>query len=201
MKHLFMFFALFILVIPSAQATENRMLVTDIHQFINSANSAINNPNLHVGRNFLNRTTANNAVFQNKVSVYHQANPWNRVRYNNPAAYGAYYRYPSNPYYSPTSARSLKKWDHVNLLESKKRMIPGYQAHMEITGTTINPYGQSAVVDLDMKEYSMSYTPYHPSLTQKMMHANSKCKMYLSKQGEDLLMTRMDCNTNTNLPF
>lgn len=203
MKYLFMAFALFAMTTSQAQATENRILVTDIHQFINSANSAINSPNLHVGRNFINRTTTENAIFKNKVSIYNQTvNPWNRVWYNSPAtAYGVYYRYPHNPYYNPTSMNSLRKWDHINQLENKKRMIPGYQSHMEITGTTVNPYGQSAVIDVDMKEYSMSYTPYYPSLSTQIQHASSKCKMYLSKMGSDLLLTRMDCNTNSSLPF
>lgn len=202
MRFLFTFFALLVMVMPSAHATENRIMVTDIHNFVNNANSALNNPNLHVTRNFLNRTTAENAVFENRIAVYTPgADPWHRVWYNNPA-YGHYYRYPQNPYYNPTSMRNLTKWDHINTVENKKRMIPGYQARMEVTNTVISPYGGTAIVDVDMKEYSLAYTPYHPNLTQQVLNANSKCKLYLSKMGNhDIVLSRMDCNTNTNLPF
>lgn len=207
MRFLYVFFALVVMAaVQPAQAMENRISVTDIHNFINNTNSALNNPNLHVARNFLNRTTAENAVFENTVSVYdnYAANPYDpyhRVWYNNPA-YGYYYRYPLNQYYAPTSMHSLKKWDMINQIENKKRMIPGYQAKLDITDTVISPYGGTAVVDIDLKEYSTAYNPYMPGLTQSVLNANSKCKMYLSKKGDnDMLLTRMDCNTNTNLPF
>lgn len=202
MRSILMLFAFLVVAIAPAQATENRMTVTEIHNFIGQANSAINNPNWDVSRSFLNRTTAENAVFENRVSVYNNyAHPYHRVWHNNPY-YGSYYRYPMNPYYAPTSMRAAKKHDHINMLASKKRMIPGYHAHMDITDTTINPYGSSAVIDIDMKEYSLSYTPLHPTLATRVLHANSKCKMYLTKMGQnELILTRMDCNTNTNLPF
>lgn len=201
MKYFFMFFAFLVMAIPPAQATENRMTVTEIHNFIGQANSAVNNPNMHVARNFLNRTTAENAAFDNRVSVYNGHDPYYRVWYNNPA-YGSYYRYPYSPYYASTSSRALHKWDHINLIENKKRMIPGYQAHMNVLDSTINPYGRTAVVDIDLKEYSLAYTPHHPTLASRVLHANSRCKMYLSKMGSDeMVLTRMDCNTNTNLPF
>jgi len=203
MRFLLTVFALMVMVVPSAQATENRITVTDIHNFVNNANSAVNNPNMHVARNFLNRTTAENAIFENRIAVMNGVNPYHRVWYNNPAyAYGYYYRYPMNPYYAPTSARSLTKWDHINMVENKKRMIPGYQARMDITNTVVSPYGDSAVVDVDLKEYSLAYSPYTPTLTQQMLNANSKCKLYISKMGHhDMVLSRMDCNTNTNLPF
>ncbi len=201
MRFVLTFLALLVMAVPSAQATEDRIMVTDIHNFVAHANSAINNPNMNVGRNFLNRTTAENAIFENRVAVYTPADPWHRVWYNNPA-YGYNYRYPLNPYYNPTSMRNLGKWNHINMLESKKRMIPGYRAEMEITNTVISPYGGTAIVDVDMREWSLAYTPYHPTLSQQVLNANSKCKLYLSKMGDhDVVLSRMDCNTNTNLPF
>ena len=201
MRFTLMLFALLVMAIGPAQAAENRITVTEIHNFIQNASHAINNPNRHVARNFLNRSTADNAVFVNRTAVNNTGTYWHQAWYGNPA-YGAYYRYPLNPYYSPTSVDQLGKWDNINLLENKKRMIPGYQAALDVTGTNIHPYGGHAVVDLDMKEYSLSYSPYQPNQAGRTMHANSKCKMYLSKLDDNnIVMTRMDCNTNTNLPF
>ncbi|MCB9991925.1 MAG: hypothetical protein H6867_11265 [Rhodospirillales bacterium] len=202
MRFALMCLGLLVMAAAPASATEHRITVTEIHNFVQKTAHAMNDPNRHTARSTLNTALAENASFSNKVSVYNPAGLWHQAWYGHPAAYGAYYRYPTNPYYNPTSLSSLRKWDQINLLENKKRAIPGYEATMDITGTTINPYGTSAVVDLDMKEYSLAYTPYHPTLAGRVLHANSKCKMYLSKvNARDLMMTRMDCNTNTNLPF
>ena len=201
MRFIFMLFALVVMGMPQAQATENRILLTDIHSFVGQANNAINNPNMHVSRNFLDRTTADNALIQNRLSVYGGARALNRVWYNHPA-YGSYYRYPLNPYYTRTGSESLRKWDFINKVEDKKRMIPGYRALLTVEDTVINPYGTSAVVDVDLKEYGASYSPYYAGLVDQVKHSHGKCKMYLSKIGSrDLVMTRLDCNTNTSMPF
>lgn len=209
MRFLLTALALLMMAAPAAQASENRITVSDLYNFVSNTNSAINNPNLHVSRDFLNRITADNAVFDTTVAQYNYgynynyADPWHRVWYANPA-YGYYYRYPYARYYGygPTSMRSMTKWDHINTLENKKRMIPGYKAQMEITNTLISPYAGTAVVDVDLKEYSLAYSPYTPALTQHVLNANSKCKLYLSKRSiGDIMLSRMDCNTNTSLPF
>lgn len=202
MKILYMLFAVMVMAIPPAKAEENRaMTVPEIYNFVSSTNSAVNSPNLNTASGFLNRTTAENARFENRVAVYNGGSPWVSAWYGQPT-YSAYYRYPLSPYYSQASMRTLGKWDHINTLMHRKRMVPGYRAHMEITGTTVNPYGQSAIVDVDWKEYSLAYSPYQPSLATQAMNTNARCKMYLSKMGEhEIMLTRMDCNTNTNLPF
>lgn len=199
MRFLVTIIALALMTAGPAQAMENRITTMDIHNFVQNTNSAINHPNQHVTRSFLNRAAADNAVFVNQVAVYNPG-AWQQAWYGHPAS-GYYYRYPLNPHYSPTSASHLGKWDHIYMLENKKRTIPGYRANMDVTGSRISAYGGTAVVDINLKEYSLAYTPYNPALTDLVMHANSTCRMYLSKVGEDMMMTRMDCNTNTNLPL
>ncbi len=201
MRLFVMMCALMVMVMPQAQAMENRIHVGDLYNFVSDKNSAVNNPLISVSRNFLNRTTAENAIFENRVALHGAAHQWHRVYHAHPSHW-AYYRYPWSPYYNPVSMRSMSKWDQINMLENKKRNIPGYQARIDITNTVINPYGTTAIVDVDLKEYSLAYTPYSPALTTRVLHANSKCKMYLSRMGtNELVMTRMDCNTNTNLPM
>jgi hypothetical protein len=88
------------------------------------------------------------------------------------------------------------------MFTDKKQRIPGYRTELKITDTTISPYGSTAVVDLDLREYSLAYSPYTPNLSQRVMHSSGKCKMYLSKVSEiQLLVTRLDCNTQSTLPY
>ncbi len=199
MKLLLSFFAVMILVMPQAQATENRMTVTDIHNFVSAKQDAMNSASLTATRNFLNRSTAENAVIERRVAQLEFHPGWNAVTHTRPY-YGYAYRYPVTPHYRLASHDRLGKWDNINMVEHKKRTIPGYENEIKITGTTINPYGRTAVVDLDMHEFSLAYNPYRTNLTERVLHANSKCKMYLTKLATDqIVMTRMDCNTNSNL--
>ncbi len=198
MRFLLTIFALLVTAVAPATAAE-RISVSDIYNFVENTNHAINNPNRHVARNHLARTTADNAIFVNHVAVLPSPGTWQAAW---ASAYSNYSRYPLNPYYTRTSTGSFSKWQTIDQLEVKKRTIPGYQAQFDVTQTEINAYGTLATVDVDLKEYSLAYTPYNPTLTTKVMHANSKCKLYLSKAGNsDIVLSRMDCNTNTNLPF
>lgn len=198
MRFLLTIFALLVTAVAPATAAE-RISVSDIHNFVENTNHAINNPNRHAARNYLASTTADNAIFVNHIAVLPQPGTWQAAW---AGTYSGYSRYPLNPYYTQTSTGNFSKWQTIDQLESKKRTIPGYQAQLDVTETKINAYGTAATVDVDLKEYSLAYTPYNPTLTTKVMHANSKCKLYLSKAGNsDIVLSRMDCNTNTNLPF
>jgi len=201
MRLIFSFLALMLVAMPQAQATENRILLNEIHNFIGQTNNALNNPNRHVSRNYLDRVTADNAMIQNRMSVFNGSHHLLRARYGNPA-YSAYYRYPLNPYYTHTASKTLRKWDFINTVEHKKQTIPGYRALIAVENTVINPYGSSAVVDVDMKEFGATYSPYYAGLIDQVKHSHGKCKMYLNKVNDkDLMLTRMDCNTNTSMPF
>ena len=80
-------------------------------------------------------------------------------------------------------------------------MIVGYKPEFVVTGIKMRPYASSAVVDVSLREYSTQYAPYYSHLTAGVLHANSKCKMYLSKHRGELFLTRMDCNTTSNMPM
>jgi hypothetical protein len=191
-------FALLIFVAAPAHASE-RLTVHELHNFVNDKNHAMNNANLNVARAFLARTTSENAIFDQRINTYqHNYGYMNHVYYGHPAM-SPYYRYPYNPYFKRTSTRSVGKWQQISLLEHKKMNIPGYRAVLNIENTVINPYATSAVIDIDMKEFGTAYNPASPTLASRVLHANSKCKAYVSKLNGNLILNRMDCNTNSNI--
>ncbi|NCC21152.1 MAG: hypothetical protein EOM26_01670 [Alphaproteobacteria bacterium] len=195
--------AVCVLAVPPAQAAEERISVHDIHTFVTEANSALNNPNPMVGRTFLLRNVAENAIFENNIETQAPGHPAFRDVWYRNTYYPYYYRYPyaHYPYYSTTSFEQLGKLDQIGLFENKKRLIVGYQQEYVVTGIKMRPDASMAVVDVDLKEYSTRYAPYSPYLTSGVLHGNSKCKMYLSKYNGRLFLARMDCNTVTAMPY
>jgi hypothetical protein len=95
----------------------------------------------------------------------------------------------------------MNKDDMIGLFQAKKHDIAGYWTDIAMTDGAIRPYGRSAVIDVDMKEYSLGYAAGSPNLATRILHANSKCKMYLGKSNDQVFISRMDCNTNTSMPF
>jgi hypothetical protein len=95
----------------------------------------------------------------------------------------------------------------ISKLETKKRTIPGYQSMFEVSEMTISPLADSAVVDVSFKERSLTYVsgltysnvPYYNQHVNLDTHA--KCKMHLAKMDNLVYLTRMYCNTSTNLPM
>lgn len=194
-------FAFMLIVVPQAEASEDRITQSEIYNFVQDANLALNNPDVRVGRQFLNQHISDNALISHNMSVYQHAYPYSYVAHNNPA-YSSYYRYPLNPYFSASGAMSLSKWQEIRYFEDKKRLISGYSSDLNVTNINMRPYANTAVVDIAIREHSVGYAPYNPGLTAKVMHANSRCKMYLGRSAHHTIyVTRMDCNTNTNLPI
>ena len=194
-------FAVMLMAVPQANATDKRITISEIHSFIHTANASLNHYDLRVNRDFMEKHVSDNAIFTHNMSVYQPAHPYANVYHNNPA-YSAYYRYPLNPYFSASGSMTFSKWQEQRYFEDKKRVIAGYSTDWSATNVNMRPYANMAVVDLDMREYSIGYAPYNPNLTSRVLHANSRCKMYLGRTPSDALhITRMDCNTNTNLPI
>ncbi len=187
----------------TAHAAGNRITVNEVHAFVAQANDALNNPNIMAGRNFLQHNVAENAMFENSVESYAPGHPmyadvWYRQTYQ---GYAYRYPYPYYPYHKTTSFQQMRKWDKISAFENKKRLIVGYAPEFTITGVKMRPDASAAVVDVDLKEYSTRYAPNSLNLTSSVMHANSKCKMYLAKARMQVFMTRLDCNTVTSMPF
>jgi|AntRauTorckE6833_2_1112554.scaffolds.fasta_scaffold29785_2 hypothetical protein len=183
----------------SAQASEDRLTVSEIYNFIELKEDAINTLDRRAGKTFLDRNIASSAVFENRIANYNGA-------YNHyvPAFYGQqnHWRYPQVAGYVPTSYNALSKWQYINVLQDKKARIPGFKADIEVTKINIRPFGQSAIVDLDINEESMAYTGYHVAygqqLTQRVVHSKSKCKAYIAQNlNNEAVLTRLDCNTNS----
>jgi hypothetical protein len=201
MRHALLALVVCCLAVAPAHASENRILVSEVHHFVTLLNDALNSNDRRVSRGHLENITSDNVNISMQTSRYGSQYQLQNVWYNHPQ-YGAHYRYPVNPYYMQSGVVPMKKWDFISRNDYKKRMIPGYRAQAELTNHAINPYGSTAVLDVDLKEYGSIYSPYYAGLVQHVKHSHSKCKIYLSKVSDkDLMMTRMDCNTNTSLPF
>lgn len=201
MRLLLTLFAFMLIAMPQAHADNDRITTSEIYNLVQDMNLALNNPDTRVGRQFLNQHISDNALFSHNMSVYQQAHPYSYVWHNNPA-YSAYYRYPLNPYFSASGAMSLSKWQEIRYFEDKKRLIAGFQTEINVTNINMRPYANTAVVDVAIREHSIGYAPYNPGLTSQIVHSNSRCKMYLGRSAHHTIyVTRMDCNTNTNLPI
>ena len=183
-----------------AQASE-RLQVHDVHNFVSKLNGAVNDVNTVRGRNTLENMISNQAVFEDNVNSYN----YNYNHWVNNAYYHPYYnyRYPYYQGYNNVGYRSLNKWEQISKLEMKKRSVPGYKGLFQASNMTISPTADSAVVDISFKEQSLTYAPgyaphyYHYS----SLNTNASCKMHLAKQNNVVFLTRMYCNTNTNLPL
>lgn len=197
----------------NAQAAEDRLKVGDVHSFISLLNNAVNNVNTPNGHKQLENMILNQATFEDNVNsqTYNQIQ-WAANPYNN--YYG--YRYPYYQGYTNVGYRSLNKWEQISKIETKKRTVPGYQAMFELSNITISPLADSAVIDVDFKEQSATYAPNYygyngygygyghaPYYYQHVnLNTHSKCKMHLAKMGNNVVyLTRMYCNTSTNLPL
>lgn len=180
-----------------------RMSVSEVHGFIAGLNSAMNDVNLVNTRNKLDRMISSNASFENNVnSRFLPHHTWvNNAHYYNNFAYR--YPYAYHPHLAKTGFQALGKWDKISLVETKKSTIPGYKAQFELSSLTMSPMADTAVVDVDLKEFSLSYAsglaPYY--YTHSNLNGHSKCKMYISKNNRRVALDRLYCNTNTNLPL
>ncbi|NCO02656.1 MAG: hypothetical protein GW903_00510 [Alphaproteobacteria bacterium] len=179
-----------------------RMSVSEVHSFIAGLNTAINSPSLLDSRNQLDRLIASHASFENNVNATvlpHHTWVNNAYYYNN---YAYRYPYAAHPY-AKTGFQAMGKWDNISLIETKKRTIPGYKAQFELGSLTMSPMADTAVVDVDLKEFSLTYAagyaPYY--YTHSNLNGHSKCKMYISKDNKRVALDRLYCNTNTNLPL
>mgnify|MGYP004231329667 CR=1 FL=1 len=183
----------------SAQAND-RLMVNDIHNFVSKMNGAIMDVNTLRGRNTLENMISSDAMFEENVNTQAYQTYWVNNYYNQ-AYYG--YRYPYHPNYANVGFRATNKWEKISALETKKRTIPGYRAYIDINDMTISPLADSAIVDIDFKEQSLTYAPgYAPYYYQHAsLNTHSKCKMHLGKRNDMIFLTKMVCNTNTNLPL
>jgi len=187
----------------AAHAVEQRLKVSEVHEFLADMNYAINNPTWNKGQAFLNQAISGNAVFESEVSTP-GLNYWPHGTMVNNSMYYPYYayRYPyAHTSYIKTGFNVLNKWEMISSMERKKQIIPGYEGRMELTEVNMPANALSAVVDVDFKEYSLAYGPYAPQFAHQRLAAFSKCKLYLSKHNYEVFLSRMDCNTNANMPL
>lgn len=184
----------------SVEAAE-RLRVHDVHNFVSGLNIAVNSLNTIGGHNKLENMISNQASFEDNVNTHNYNNRYLVNNTYNQQYYG--YRYPYNQAYTNVGYRANNKWEEISKLETKKRTIPGYKGVFSINEMTISPLADSAVVDVEFKEQSLTYAPgYAPYYYQHAnLNTHSKCKMHLGKMNDTVYLTRMYCNTSTNLPL
>lgn len=197
---------------PAAEANE-RLRVNDIHNFISNFNGAINSASFHNGRSHLDTLISNQATFENNVNNFN-----NSHLVNNHYNYGYYgYRYPYHTVHTNIGFKSYDKWEKIRNLETKKRTVPGYRAALNVDKIIISPTAETAVVDVDFREQSVTYNGYNYNgynaynngyygyaphhYNHVNLNTHSKCKLHLAKARDQVFLTRMYCNTNTNLPL
>jgi len=207
MRVIFTFLCVLIAVASAseANASEQRLRVSEVHEFVANMNNAMNNPTWNRGHAFLQTAISNNAVFENQISnryVNHWPHYYGTV-VNNRYHYPYYsYRYPyAYNGFVKTGVDVMNKWDMISSIEHKNSVIPGYEARITLKEVNMPANALSAVVDVDLKEYSLAYGPYAPHFTHDRLASFSKCKLYLSKSNYEVFLSRMDCNTNSNLPL
>ena len=207
MRYLILTGAMMLMTFSGSALANERLKVHEIHNFISGLNSAVNDMDSLRGRHALEQMISNQAVFEDNVNSYAYNNMhWVNNQYRHHNYYG--YRYPYYQGYNNVGYRSLNKWQQISKLETKKRTVPGYKGIFELSTVKISPLADSAVVDIDFKEQSLTYTPnayaagYAPYYYQHTsLNTHSKCKLHLGKMNNTVYMTRMYCNTNTNLPL
>lgn len=203
MKRFLLACALTVFSVPAAQAQEDRISVNDIHNFIAEANMDLNSFNLSTARNFLNRTVSDDAVFETTVLSNYTADPalrWAEQRDQQAVSRYAYrypYRYPYNshyPHHQTVSAfQEVGKWDKIRDLEYKRAAVVGYRQEYRIKDMTMRPYATSAVIDVEVREFGLGYSPIGPQHTAIKQTSLSDCSMYVEKQNDALVLTRMGC--------
>ena len=210
MKKLLTLAALAAAIVPISDAhASERISVHEINKFVRSFDEAINNPDVLVGRSFLSRNLVETASLQNSIQLpWHQG--YNAVR-DTDRAYVDYYRYPYaySLNYRPSSMHVENKSGIISNFQSKKQIIPGFKQETKVTSTTMPADAQSAIVDVDLKEFGVRYVGhnpgfypgYHPIVAQNVLNTDSKCKMYLGKQNSKIKLKHMICNSVSHLPY
>lgn len=204
MKKLALTCALVALAVTSpAMAEEARISVSEVHDFVGKLNTAVNTPEVAKTRGLLDSMISDNAIFDtNFQGRYLNYGTWVNTDVL-PYAYG--YRYPLTgyvaPQYAPIGFRTLNKVDTIAALEHKKDTIPGYQGRFVVTNVDMSPTAESAMADVNFSEFGAASGPFAPYYAYSGLVSASKCKIYLRKNLEMVYLTRMDCNTNSNLPL
>lgn len=190
----------------SAADAGERMSVYEVNNFLTRMTNAVNNPDPAVGRTFLARYLNEDAQATNTIvhagwagNMDYQYRVWHQ---HNSAAY---YRYPQayNPYYKPTSVRSMDKTEMIAQFESKKHMIPRYNQQINVLATRMPADAKTAVIDVDMREFGMgyAYNPATPYYGGQVLHTAANCQLYLEKENHEVVLNRMSCNTTMNPVF
>lgn len=199
--------ALLVTVVSSgARAADDRMItVADVYGFAGRLEVAVNKGSPSETRADLIQLFSQNAQFFENVSRPQYQVAWANAPYAyGYPVYGGYYARPYATYgYVPANYYNLSKGNQIDRILSKKQSIPGYQIKIDVTHIDINPYGSTAVASIDMKEFGSVLNPYYyPMYEQTAVQGNSRCRLYLVK-GLDApaVLTRLDCNTNSNLPL
>lgn len=195
-------FSFFIILSPSAQASPERLRVSDIHGFVANLNLALNGGSEWIrDKDFLSNAISDNAVF----SVYLQESteakgPLALAKESRNKEFDPSFRFPAyNTYLENSNFKAMNKWDLLTEMETKRRVIPGYQNRFELISLNMPRHSPVAVLELNFYENSLTYEPAAHSYRNSILNAQSYCKMFIASENRQPVIQRMDCNTNKDM--
>jgi hypothetical protein len=119
---------------------------------------------------------------------------YSQVYYN---YYGYSYRYPTTVYSPRTSVHytysNLGKADWVNDFLRKKASWAGYKPVFSIKSRDRDASRKKAFIDVDLREYSLTYNPSAPHFYGQQASAAADCQMQLEKRFGEMKITRLSC--------
>jgi len=205
-----------VLSISSAQAAD-RLTQNDVSRFFKHMDIAISSHDVRDVRDFLSYNTSSVVSFDSTIGdvaphyvgyngyAYdrgyygYNRNAWNVS--GNWDANPYYYRYPHyNAGFRATGVRRLDKSGMINLFENKKASIPGYSLKTSVLKVQMPAGAQSAVVDLDVKEFGLAYAGYAPGFSRAAPLSNSTCKAHLQVLHGQTVLSRLNCNMISAIP-
>lgn len=174
-------------------AGDNHISLDEINNFIAELNTKLASPNTNVGLYFLEDHAASDMQITNRIRNY-TTRHFQQVYYTH-NGYG--YRYPT-AYYAPQTQvhytyNNLGKADWVNDFLMKKSSWAGYKPVFSIKSRDRDAARKKAFVDVDLREYTLTYNPAAPNFYGQKASAAADCDMTLEKRFGEMKITRLSC--------
>lgn len=178
---------------PAHAAKSNTISLHDINEFIAELNTKLESSNANVGLYFLEDHLAPDMQITNRIKNY-TTKHFQRVYYGHR---GYYYRYPTT-YYEPRTSvhytyNNLGKADWINDFLMKKSAWAGYKPVFSINSRDRDAARKKAFVDVDLREYTLTYNPSAPHFYGQQASAAADCEMTLEKRFGEMKITRLSC--------
>lgn len=177
----------------NAESRTNTISLDEINNFIAKLNTKLESPNSNVGLYFLEDHLAPDMQITNRVRNY-TTQQYRQVYYS----YNGYaYRYPTAVYEPRTSVHytynNLGKADWVNDFLRKKAAWAGYKPVFSIKSSDRDAARKTAFIDVDLREYTLTYNPAATQFYGQQASAAADCQMTLEKSFGEMKISRLSC--------